>query len=463
MTTLPQPAMPAMASNAATESASEAMAYRDRFLLLLSLTLCGYALFGKTVAYIGFPPIFIGEIVLLLGIIALVGANCFAAVIASVPGLCLAALISWTLFRTLPYVPAYRIDALRDSVTFMYGTLAVIVIALLLEDTRRLNRLISYYSRFVALLPPTMTVLSIIALLGRDILPKMPGAGQPIISLRPGDLGVHLAGAAIFVLFGFRRAGRLWLAFLVVAAVIAATQNRAGALAMMISTGVAATVGGKVRSLIPMVLVAGVVVSIAYAADITLPMAGEGKRPVSARQLVDNMVSMVDTSDQTLDGTKKWRVQWWHAIFDYTLKGKYFWTGKGFGINLAQSDGFVVGRENPDAPVLRSPHNVHMTVLARTGVPGLALWGATLFCWFAMLVSTAAEAYRNQERRWADFLLFLTCYLLAMLIDASFDIALEGPILGFWFWTVFGIGVASAMIYRARPVAFEADSLLCKI
>src|SRR5262249_9673492 len=158
-------------------------------------------------------------------------------------------------------------------------------------DTRRLNRLISYYSCFAALLPPTMTVLSVIALLGRDILPKMPGTGLPIISLRPGDLGVHLAGAAIFVLFGFRRAGPLWLASLLAAAFIVTTQNRAGALAMIISIGVATAVGGKIRSLIPMMLVAGVIASIAYAADITLPMAGESKRTVGARQFVDNIVS----------------------------------------------------------------------------------------------------------------------------------------------------------------------------
>jgi hypothetical protein len=39
-----------------------------------------------------------------------------------------------------------------------------------------------------------------------------------------------------------------------------------------------------------------------------------------------------------------------------------------------------------------------------------------------------------------------------MLINASFDVALEGPMLGIWFWCLFGFGVAVAMCYRARLV-----------
>ena len=33
-------------------------------------------------------------------------------------------------------------------------------------------------------------------------------------------------------------------------------------------------------------------------------------------------------------------------------------------------------------------------------------------------------------------------------IDASFDVALEGPMVGIWFWCLFGFGIASSMIYR---------------
>ena len=108
-------------------------------------------------------------------------------------------------------------------------------------------------------------------------------------------------------------------------------------------------------------------------------------RDLSARQLVNNMVSIFNSSNVALDGTKQWRLAWWRTIQDYVFRGEFFWAGRGFGVNLAESDGFVVGRENPNAPLLRSPHSIHMTILARTGVPGFALWLATLFTWFATI------------------------------------------------------------------------------
>ena len=53
-------------------------------------------------------------------------------------------------------------------------------------------------------------------------------------------------------------------------------------------------------------------------------------------QFVTNVRSMgSDTGTDGLDSTKEWRMDWWHEIVRYTIRGKYFWGGKGFGINLA--------------------------------------------------------------------------------------------------------------------------------
>jgi hypothetical protein len=35
------------------------------------------------------------------------------------------------------------------------------------------------------------------------------------------------------------------------------------------------------------------------------------------------------------------------------------------------------------------------------------------------------------------------------LINASFDVALEGPMLGIWFWCIIGLGIGSSMLYGA--------------
>lgn len=44
-----------------------------------------------------------------------------------------------------------------------------------------------------------------------------------------------------------------------------------------------------------------------------------------------------------------------------------------------------------------------------------------------------------------------------MLINLSFDVYLEGPVGGMWFWTVIGLGVAAMRVqsYEARKLRAE--------
>jgi len=175
--------------------------------------------------------------------------------------------------------------------------------------------------------------------------------------------------------------------------------------------------------------------------------------------MVNNLESIVGNSDAAnLDGTKAWRLRWWNAIIDYTFRGPYFWTGKGFGMGLAEADGFVVGLET-GGPMVRSPHNVHLTLLARIGVPGFVLWLATLLAWFGMLFHALLRARLRGDAAWAKIFVWVICYGLAMIIDASFDVALEGPMLGIWFWSLFGFGIGASMIYRYECIAGDRQAV----
>jgi O-antigen ligase len=103
---------------------------------------------------------------------------------------------------------------------------------------------------------------------------------------------------------------------------------------------------------------------------------------------------------------------------------------------------------------LRSPHNVHFTHLARGGVPGLALWVMTVGAWYTALLWEVRRAWslrRSHEsplRLRFPLLVVFICSMTAFLINASFDVFLEGPMGGLWFWTVYGVGLAIA---RRRP------------
>jgi hypothetical protein len=170
-------------------------------------------------------------------------------------------------------------------------------------------------------------------------------------------------------------------------------------------------------------------------------------RSASTRQIVNNIASMAGEGQEQTEGTKRWRVDWWNLIVNNTVYGPYFWTGRGFGLNLAEADGFGAIRL---AHPLRSPHNVHMTILARAGMPGLALWWAFLASWFGMMMRAMWIARRRGQTDWAALFLFIACYAMAIVINATFDVTLEAPMQGVWFWCLIGLGIGSVMVYRAQ-------------
>jgi hypothetical protein len=176
---------------------------------------------------------------------------------------------------------------------------------------------------------------------------------------------------------------------------------------------------------------------------------------VSFSQLTDNVLSIfVDTGTGSLEGTRQWRLQWWSDIIDYTVGGPYFWSGKGFGVNLANVDGFQVFADES----LRAPHNAHLEILAREGVPGLLLWVVLLASWLVMIVRAGWRARRQPGGAfWAGVAGWLLAIWAAALVNMTFDVYLQGPQGGIWFWSVFGLGIAVAAIVDRRAEDPDAD------
>ena len=160
----------------------------------------------------------------------------------------------------------------------------------------------------------------------------------------------------------------MWLLWLPAAAMVA-IYNRGGLLAMLTAGAVILFLRLPQRWLAPIFFTP---------ADRRHRLSGSIRRWTSARagrcpsrQFVENFTSIVSEGDSSaLEGTKEFRLRWWGDIINYTINGPYFWTGKGFGVNLADDDGFQVYADHS----LRAPHNGHIEILARTGVPGLILW-----------------------------------------------------------------------------------------
>ena len=150
-------------------------------------------------------------------------------------------------------------------------------------------------------------------------------------------------------------------------------------------------------------------------------------------------------------GTVGYRLDWWNHIIDYTFNGDYFWTGKGFGINLGTDSGFdPVG----DGKV-RSPHNGHITVLARTGVPGLCCWIILQLSWAFSILSNYFKSIRRHQPRWSSVFIALFIYWFALMMSSSFEVIIEGPSGGIWLWSIFGVGLASLYLYQYKPYILD--------
>jgi O-antigen ligase/polysaccharide polymerase Wzy-like membrane protein len=436
-------------------SASRPIGLNDRYLVLLSGVLFGYAMIGKGFAYLGLPPLFIGELALLTGFLVLLRTGCLIAALATLPSLILAATMTWVVLRTLPFVGGYGFDALRDSVVIMYGVFAFIVIALLLEDGSRINTILRYYGAFLSIYVPTIPFVFAFSRYMAEHMPLLPGSNVPVLQVQSTEIAVHLTGAAVFALVGLRKVTRLWLVFLLAGLVMVGALGRGAMLAEVLPITAATLLLGKWRQLALAFLVGLVAFSAAYAVEPIFFDSAEAtssdERPFSTRQVVDNVTSIVGQGGAQTESTKEWRLAWWDVITANTVFGPHFWTGRGFGLNLAEADGFRTDRST--GPALRSPHNVHMTILARAGVPGAALWTALLASWFAMLASAVLTARRRGHAQWAGLFLFIACYVASMIINATFDVALEGPMQGVWFWSMIGFGIGSVMVYRHQHMA----------
>jgi hypothetical protein len=180
-----------------------------------------------------------------------------------------------------------------------------------------------------------------------------------------------------------------------------------------------------------------VIVMLFFALDLEFDVGGA--RKVSPQQITASIGSVIGhNSREGLEETRRWRLEWWTDIVNYTFRGDYFWTGKGFGINLADDDGYQVEEEG----ALRSPHNGHMTILARAGVPGLLLWVLLQTAFAVSLLVAYFKARRAGREWWARVNLWLLAYWSAFMVNGAFDVFLEGPQGGIWFWSLFGFGIA---------------------
>jgi len=438
------------------------------YMLIFLLT--GYMFASRGFAGIGYYPVFVGEIGLALGLLTIVLAPFSKRIqwqsfepLLRPEFFSLVVFLAWSLFRTVPYVSAYQFDALRDAMSYGYALFALIIIVVV--PSTWIKKFFDYYGRMIIYAVSWFPIFFFIS--RTEILDwlRLPWSSTPLIYSKGTDVGPHLAGIGAFMLLGLERdkyprwvTWYLWTMW-AFSVVLYGSLGRANFLSVIFAAAVVTLLRPLNARFNRPLLILIIVMSFAIVTNTysSLRIDLGLDREVSLEQLVNNISSILGEGNNqagSLEDTKQWRLQWWETIANYTFYGKHYWLGKGYGINLATDDGFQVEEDES----LRNPHNIHMMFLARSGVPGYVMWTLFLVALFFMLARKAifgplvgASAYQSRIAVW------MIAYLGALILMASFDVFLEGPMGGVWFWSL--IGMAYAYLLRSNPEESPAEAV----
>jgi hypothetical protein len=255
----------------------------------------------------------------------------------------------------------------------------------------------------------------------------------PLLLYKYGDMGVHLLIATLLLIGGWIQLPRKWyylnLVLIVLLFLIVASYNRAGMLAYLVGLVTFLFIHRKKFSkeaigsyikLSPFFIV--LALGLYMNANVEENFQG---RKLGLEQLQQNITSIISQPDEgSLADNKVWRLAWWYKLGTDALQPKNAIVGQGLGVNLASISDVKVDNDN-----LRSPHNFHLNILARFGFIILGIW--LYFIWLHL------KRIRASEKN--EFNVTVLIFILAFLINSTFDVYLEGPMGAFPFWTWLGI------------------------
>ena len=321
------------------------------------------------------------------------------------------------------------IDLIRDSFIFQYGWF-VFILFLFKEKLEIIWETLFFIYKWL----PFVALLNFILQYFVPFFETVaPFGGIPILLYKNGDMGVQLLISTLLLLYIFENKTLKWrvLLSLVIALdfLILASYSRSGIVAFLASMlcfiyfNKDIQLQSRVRLLIKYLPIILLVVTPIYI-NIKVAENFQG-RAVGLEQIKNNFSSIVGgTTDATSENNVVWRLVWWAKIIDYSLSSPNFFIGKGLGMNLATDDDIITLDDS-----LRSPHNFHLNIMSRFGVLLFMIWTYFLIQLLKPLFKKQLQGKR----------LLIGCILLAFLLNASFDVFLEGPMGAFPFWTWLGL------------------------
>ena len=429
------------------------------FEKVLLVALLAYAFLDRGFAWFHIPgtPLFVGELVLLFGAVAILShpTALLAALRRSPPMKLLGLFMGWG-FGLLVFLGiGYGVDAIRDSAIWYYGAVAIFVLFLLLSDPLRVGRWLAVFARIIPWLIGWLFLATVLDALVGDRPPYAPDSQVSIFSHSAGNAAVILviclafvwlvdhgseyftpsqriaitgASGALLLLLGLKNRGGLVAGALGIVAILIFMNRR------------------RSEILVTLIGVASVLLAIALVSQVSVALFGS--REISAEQFLSNITSIVSPSsgNERETTTTEWRLELWTRVLD-DVNSEFPITGYGPGPDL----GKIYNVTTNDAVPLRNPHNSHVGVIARLGWVGLGVWFVMWSVWALLLLDLRTRLARRGRLDEAGFVAVLMIGAGMILVNAFFDPTLEGPQVGMWTWFLFGLGAALQLVYHGFP------------
>ncbi len=412
-------------------------------------------IFGKGPTYLGYPPIYWGEIVfgLTLGWVF----HC-----RGVSGLgnrhlrrlsgAVVLFMAYGAVLTVISFPRWGLDAWRDAALWYYAGFYFVGLNIARDQnlSRKVWRTVCGFW-VAALLWGVCETLSGNAL--SRLSPVIPWRGTPVLASSHSELIQHMALGSIIVLCTrFRVGSRLGehsLRAIALLGLVLVVFSYGRGVKVGLALAIVCVLALNLRNFRPLGLsirLSRLMALGALALILVVAVAGFESTEIGY------LGRFEDVSLSSEEGSVYWRLTWWRQLVEELFARNPLF-GLGFGESLGVYNRYLVDDEYSPWPV-RAPHNVNISVLARMGLVGFAIWTVILTLGLGGLFrrawrgGVAAKAYPPARREEIAFWLLM---LLTTWGNGSFGVLMEGPVLGIWFWFALGFANGRSVAYQGRP------------
>lgn len=344
------------------------------------------------------------------------------------------AILLWMALSTVRLyadIQIYGAMALRDYATVYYASFFFLAQAITRESAS-----LQFLRRAVIVGCVVLVAIYPLFIQFPDLfLSTLTVRGTPLIFFK-GDLAGAFMVVGALMLFGVaeerKRRWAIPLAILLMGSALA-TNNRASMLALFIATLLLATAGWWRPLILQTAVGTFAVLVLLFAAHVTdkpwmeTPLGGMYERVAS---LLDPLGKRNYSATGALDkgDNNLFRAVWWQSVYEETMSGKPL-LGLGYGRDLAER---FVREYYPEGDTFstRSPHNVLLTIFARTGAVGLVPFLVII----ALVIRRTIQCARRNRTAgtlWAS--------TIAVFVTACFGVVLEGPMGAVVFWSLLGM------------------------